>query len=238
MSPAGDGRPGGLRRFGDADGGGPAAPGVRRPRHGGPRAGPPLCRCRELQAAGETCGGSGSSTPPDEITQYISDSEAAAAARMVLELSGVSEFHESRLPFVQEKGASGGAFGGSPSSGSGQLDGNNLSNLDEIRLGSVQQAEGSGTENREIRLRSVQSGGGANGQNSRETVQNSDAPAGADAPGDRLALPVDGAPAGGEKAQTLGYLSEKRTPKCRRFAGEWTESPNCRGSRRKAPCTK
>ena len=167
--------------------------------------------CRELQAAGETLRRERRLYTPDEITQYLSDSEAAAAARVVLELSGVSEFHESRLPFVQEKGASGGAFGSSPSSGSGQLDGNNLSNLDEIRLSSVQQAEGSGTENREIRLRSVQSGGGANGQNSRETVQNSDAPAGADAPGDRLALPVDGAPAGGEKAQTLGYLSEKRT---------------------------
>lgn len=167
--------------------------------------------CRELQAAGETLRRERRLYTPDEITQYISDSEAAAAARMVLELSGVSEFHESRLPFVQEKGASGGAFGGSPSSGSGQLDGNNLSNLDEIRLGSVQQAEGSGTENREIRLRSVQSGGGADGQNSRETVQISDALAGADAPGERLALPVDDAPAGGEKAQTLGYLSEKRT---------------------------
>ena len=167
--------------------------------------------CRELQAAGEALRRERRLYTPDEITQYLSDSEAAAAARVVLELSGVSEFHESRLPFVQETGASGGAFGGSPSSGSGQLDGNNLSNLDEIRLGSVQQTEGSGTENREVRLRTVQSGGGADGQNSRETVQIFDASAGADAPGDRLALPADGAPAGGEKAQTLGYLSEKQT---------------------------
>lgn len=167
--------------------------------------------CRELQAAGETLRRERRLYTPDEITQYISDSEAAAAARMVLELSGVSEFHERRLPFVQEKGAFGGAFGGSPSSGFGAADGNGVSNLDEIRLGSVQQAEGRGTENREIRLRTVQSGGGANGQNSRETVQNSDAPAGADAPGDRLALPADGVPVGGEKAQTLGYLSENRT---------------------------
>lgn len=167
--------------------------------------------CRELQAAGETLRRERRLYTPDEITQYLSDSEAAAAARMVLELSGVSDFHESRLPFVQEKGASGGAFGGSSSSGFGAADGNGVSNLDEIRLGSVQQTEGSGTENRKIRLRSVQSGGGADGQNSRETVQIFDAPAGADAPGERLALPVDDAPAGGEKAQTLGYLSEKRT---------------------------
>ena len=167
--------------------------------------------CRELQAAGETLRRERRLYTPDEITQYISDSEAAAAARMVLELSGVSEFHESRLPFVQEKGASGGENGGGPSSGFEMEDGNGVSNLDEIRLDSVQQTEGSGTENREVRLRSVQSGGGADGQNSRETVQIFDAPAGADAPGDRLALPVDDAPAGGEKAQTLGYLSEKRT---------------------------
>ena len=167
--------------------------------------------CRELQAAGETLRRERRLYTPDEITQYISDSEAAAAARVVLELSGVSEFHESRLPFVQEKGAAGGAFGGSPSSGFEMEDGNGVSNLDEIRLDSVQQTEGSGTENREVRLRTVQSGGGANGQNSRETVQISDAPAGADAPGDRLALPADGVPVGGEKAQTLGYLSENRT---------------------------
>ena len=167
--------------------------------------------CRELQAAGETLRRERRLYTPDEITQYLSDSEAAAAARMVLELSGVSEFHESRLPFVQETGASGGENGGGSSSGFEAADGNGVSNLDEIRLGSVQQAEGNGTENREIRLRSVQSSGGANGQNSRETVQIFDAPAGADAPGERLALPADGAPAGGGKAQTLGYLSEKRT---------------------------
>ena len=167
--------------------------------------------CRELQAAGETLRRERRLYTPDEITQYLSDSEAAAAARMVLELSGVSEFHERRLPFVQEKAASGGENGGGPSSGFEAADGNGVSNLDEIRLDSVQQTEGSGTENREIRLRSVQSGGGANGQNSRETVQISDASAGADTPGDRLALPADGAPVGGEKAQTLGYLSENRT---------------------------
>ena len=167
--------------------------------------------CRELQAAGETLRRERRLYTPDEITQYLSDSEAAAAARMVLELSGVSEFHESRLPFVQEEVASGGENGGGPSSGFEAADGNGVSNLDEIRLDSVQQTEGSGTENREVRLRTVQSGGGANGQNSRETVQISDAPAGADAPGDRLALPADGVPVGGEKAQTLGYLSENRT---------------------------
>ena len=64
--------------------------------------------CRELQAAGETLRRERRLYTPDEITQYLSDSEAAAAARMVLELSGVSEFHESRLPFVQEEVASGG----------------------------------------------------------------------------------------------------------------------------------
>lgn len=170
--------------------------------------------CRELQAAGETLRRERRLYTPDEITQYLSDSEAAAAARMVLELSGVSDPGENRGEAGEESGAAGaGAVTeheeirlDSVQNGQGAV-----SDLDELRLGSVQQAEGNGTENREIRLRSVQSGGGANGQNSRETVQIFDVPAGEDAPGERLALPADDAPSGGGKTQALGYLSENRT---------------------------
>lgn len=58
--------------------------------------------CRELQAAGETLRRERWLYAPDEVMQYVSDSEAAAAARTVLELSGVGpDKTESRLENVQ-----------------------------------------------------------------------------------------------------------------------------------------
>lgn len=45
--------------------------------------------CRELQAAGETLRRERKLFTPDEVTQYLSDTEALTAARVVLELSGV-----------------------------------------------------------------------------------------------------------------------------------------------------
>ena len=45
--------------------------------------------CRELQAAGETLRRERRLFTPDEVTQYVSDSEARTAARTVLALSGV-----------------------------------------------------------------------------------------------------------------------------------------------------
>ena len=167
--------------------------------------------CRELQAAGEALRRERRLYTPDEITQYLSDSEAAAAVGVVLELSGVSDFSESRLAFVQKPGASETENGGASPSESGTDGADGVSNLDEIRLQSVQQTEADGTENREVRLQSVQFAAGADGQNSRETVQFSAPSAGDGTPGERLALPADGVPVGGEKAQTLGYLSENRT---------------------------
>ena len=46
--------------------------------------------CRELQAAGETLRRERRLFTPDEVTQYVSDGEALAAARTVLALSGVT----------------------------------------------------------------------------------------------------------------------------------------------------
>ena len=167
--------------------------------------------CRELQAAGEALRRERRLYTPDEITQYLSDSEAAAAVGVVLELSGVSDFSESRLAFVQKPEASETENGGASPSESGTDGAGGVSNLDETRLQSVQQTEADGTENREVRLQTVQFAAGADGQNSRETVQFSAPSAGDGTPGERLALPADEPAAAAEKSQTLGYLSENRT---------------------------
>ena len=62
--------------------------------------------CRELQAAGETLRRERRLFTPDEVTQYVSDSEALAAARTVLALSGVTpdslDNTENRLEAVQD----------------------------------------------------------------------------------------------------------------------------------------
>ena len=57
--------------------------------------------CRELQAAGEALRSEGKIFRPDEITAYLTETEADAAAQIVLELSGLSEI---RLQSVQGLG--------------------------------------------------------------------------------------------------------------------------------------
>ena len=49
--------------------------------------------CRDLQTAGETLRREGRLFTPAEVTAYVSDAEAEAAARTVLALSGVLGFH-------------------------------------------------------------------------------------------------------------------------------------------------
>lgn len=84
--------------------------------------------CRELQAAGEALRRERRLFTPDEVTQYVSDGEALAAARTILELSGVTwdspDSGENRLDSVQEFGKE----------------------FSEIRLGSVQEPDSAGPE--------------------------------------------------------------------------------------------
>jgi len=69
--------------------------------------------CRDLQTAGETLRREGRLFTPAEVTAYVSDEEAAAAARTVLALSGVTadgdgastKSEEVRLGDVQNNGA-------------------------------------------------------------------------------------------------------------------------------------
>ena len=69
--------------------------------------------CRDLQTAGETLRREGRLFTPAEVTAYVSDEEAAAAARTVLALSGVTadgdgpstKSAEFRLGDVQKNGA-------------------------------------------------------------------------------------------------------------------------------------
>ena len=100
--------------------------------------------CRELQAAGETLRRERRLFTPDEVTQYVSDSEALAAARTVLALSGVTpdslDNTENRLEAVQDS----------------------EKDFSEIRLPSVQDADGpmpEAPETGENRLDSVQESG-------------------------------------------------------------------------------
>lgn len=93
--------------------------------------------CRELQSAGEELRKAGKIFRPDQVMQFVSDSEAAAAAWTVLELSGqaaqnyvdpalhrASDVCENGLPFVQEK--------------AGSYEGKTAENMGENRLAPVQ----------------------------------------------------------------------------------------------------
>lgn len=101
--------------------------------------------CRDLQTAGETLRREGRLFTPAEVTAYVSDEEAAAAARTVLALSGVTtdgdgastKSAEVRLGDVQKDGAH--LAVEAPSE-------------EEIRLGDVQ-------ENEEVRLEDVRNSG-------------------------------------------------------------------------------
>ena len=101
--------------------------------------------CRDLQTAGETLRREGRLFTPAEVTAYVSDAEAAAAARTVLALSGVTadgdgastKSEEVRLGDVQKDGAH--LAVEAPSE-------------EEIRLDGVQ-------ENTEVRLEDVRNDG-------------------------------------------------------------------------------
>ena len=101
--------------------------------------------CRDLQTAGETLRREGRLFTPAEVTAYVSDEEAAAAARTVLALSGVT------------------ADGDGPSTKSAEVrhedvqkDGAHLAveapSEEEIRLGDVQENTG---QKAEVRLGDV-----------------------------------------------------------------------------------
>ena len=101
--------------------------------------------CRDLQTAGETLRREGRLFTPAEVTAYVSDEEAAAAARTVLALSGVTtdgdgastKSAEVRLGDVQKNGAHLAV---------------DASSEEEIRLDGVQ-------ENTEVRLEDVRNSG-------------------------------------------------------------------------------
>ena len=101
--------------------------------------------CRDLQTAGETLRREGRLFTPAEVTAYVSDEEAAAAARTVLALSGVTADGDSastksaevRLGDVQKSGAH--LAVEAPSEEEIRLDGvqENTGQKAEVRLGDV-----------------------------------------------------------------------------------------------------
>ena len=105
--------------------------------------------CRDLQTAGETLRREGRLFTPAEVTAYVSDEEAAAAARTVLALSGVTADGDSpstksaevRLGDVQKNGAH--LAVDAPSE-------------EEIRLGDVQENT---VQKTEVRLEDVRNSG-------------------------------------------------------------------------------
>ena len=94
--------------------------------------------CRDLQTAGETLRREGRLFTPAEVTAYVSDEEAAAAARMVLTLSGVTADGD----------------GASTKSAEVRLDGvqENTVQKAEVRLGDVREKAG---QKAEVRLDGV-----------------------------------------------------------------------------------
>ena len=105
--------------------------------------------CRALQTAGETLRREGRLFTPAEVTAYVSDEEAAAAARTVLALSGVTadgdgpstKSAEVRHEDVQKDGAH--LAVDAPSEKEIRLDGvqENTVQKAEVRLGDVQENE-------------------------------------------------------------------------------------------------
>lgn len=106
--------------------------------------------CRDLQTAGETLRREGRLFTPAEVTAYVSDEEAASAARTVLALSGVTadgdgpstKSAEVRLGDVQKDGAH--LAVEAPSEGEIRLDGvqENTVQKAEVRLGDVREKAG------------------------------------------------------------------------------------------------
>ena len=116
--------------------------------------------CRDLQTAGETLRREGRLFTPAEVTAYVSDEEAAAAARTVLALSGVTadgdgpstKSEEVRLGDVQKNGAH--LAVEAPSEKEIRLDGvqENTGQKAEFRLGDVRKKAG---QKAEVRLEDV-----------------------------------------------------------------------------------
>ena len=120
--------------------------------------------CRDLQTAGETLRREGRLFTPAEVTAYVSDEEAAAAARTVLALSGVTadgdgpstKSEEVRLGDVQKNGAH--LAVDAPSEKEIRLDGvqENTVQKAEVRLGDVRKKAG---QKAEVRLEDVRNDG-------------------------------------------------------------------------------
>ena len=139
--------------------------------------------CRDLQTAGETLRREGRLFTPAEVTAYVSDEEAAAAARTVLALSGVTadgdgpstKSEEVRLGDVQNSGAY--LAVEAPSEEEIRLDGvqENTVQKAEVRLGDVRNDEPhfavKAPSAREFRLGDVQENGDLTGKVRHEDVR-------------------------------------------------------------------
>ena len=128
--------------------------------------------CRDLQTAGETLRREGRLFTPAEVTAYVSDEEAAAAARTVLALSGVTadgdgastKSAEVRLGDVQKDGAH--LAVDAPSGAEIRLDG--VQENEKVRLSDVRNDgpyfEAKAPFAREFRLDGVQENGELTGK--------------------------------------------------------------------------
>ena len=139
--------------------------------------------CRDLQTAGETLRREGRLFTPAEVTAYVSDEEAAAAARTVLALSGVTadgdgastKSAEVRLGDVQNSGAH--LAVEAPSEKEIRLDGvqENTGQKAEVRLGDVRNDAphfaAKAPSAREFRLGDVQENGDLTGKVRHEDVR-------------------------------------------------------------------
>lgn len=139
--------------------------------------------CRDLQTAGETLRREGRLFTPAEVTAYVSDEEAAAAARTVMALSGVTtsgdgpstKSAEVRLGDVQKDGAH--LAVEAPSEEEIRLDGvqENTVQKAKVRLGDVRNDEPHFAANapsaREFRLADVQENGNLTGKIRHEDVR-------------------------------------------------------------------
>ena len=139
--------------------------------------------CRDLQTAGETLRREGRLFTPAEVTAYVSDEEAAAAARTVLALSGVTadgdgpstKSAEVRLGDVQKDGAH--LAVEAPSEEEIRLDcvQENTVQKAEVRLGDVRNDEPHLAANApfagEFRLADVQENGDLTGKVRHEDVR-------------------------------------------------------------------
>ena len=139
--------------------------------------------CRDLQTAGETLRREGRLFTPAEVTAYVSDEEAAAAARTVLALSGVTadgdgastKSEEVRLGDVQNSGAH--LAVEAPSEEEIRLDGvqENTVQKAKVRLGDVRNDAPHFAANApvagEFRLADVQENGDLTGKVRHEDVR-------------------------------------------------------------------